>query len=51
MNKLNKNKTYLVRIKETKEVLEYYRNWATANHSLPMWKSVCYKDCEVVKNE
>lgn len=49
--KPNKKRTYLVRIINTKEVLEYYRTWATAKYSLLMWKRVCYQNCEVVKNE
>lgn len=51
MHKLNKKRSYFVRIIKTGEVLGYYRTFVTARFSLSQWKYLTYEKCEVVKNE
>jgi hypothetical protein len=48
---INKKKTWLIRIIETGEVIEYFRTYDLAFFELGKIEKKVYKKCEVVRNE
>jgi len=46
----NNKRTWIIRIIETKEILEYYRTQNAAQFNLSSWEKKVYDKCEVVRN-
>lgn len=50
-NEINDPKTWVVKLKRTGEVLEYFRSYSAAFSSLSKWETIVGDFCEVVRNE
>lgn len=49
-NYRNEEKTYVVRVKRTKEILDYFRGKWTAELYKDKWAKIVFEECEVIRN-